>query len=147
MLTATHWITIATTFLVTILCIVLHYEVLRLLTDRLPTPVRHHRRRVVILLFCLLVLHIIEIWIFGAAYYTLLRFGGFGELSGVDVTLLDAVYFSATVYTTLGFGDIVPTGHIRFLTGTEALIGLLLITWSASYTFLEMLRTWQSPDD
>ena len=55
---------------------------------------------------------------------------------------LDFVYFSAITYTTVGFGDYVPTGPIRFLAGTEALTGFLLITWSASFTFLEMQRYW-----
>lgn len=146
MLSATHWITAATTFLVVGLCITLHYEALRGLADHLPTLPRHHRRRLLILLVCLFLLHIAEIWIFGVTYYTLLHLQGFGDLTGIEVTLFDAVYFSATVYTTLGFGDIVPTGTIRFLTGTEALAGLMLITWSASYTFVEM-RSWTRRDD
>lgn len=54
------------------------------------------------------------------------------------------VYFSVVVYTTLGLGDLVPEGAIRFLTGTEALTGSVLITWSASFTFLEMQRFWKS---
>jgi hypothetical protein len=39
-------------------------------------------------------------------------------------------------------GEIVPVGPIRFLTGMEAVGGLLLITWSASFTFIEMQRYW-----
>jgi hypothetical protein len=46
------------------------------------------------------------------------------------------------VFTTLGFGDILPEGPIRFMTGVEAVSGLTFITWSASFTFLEMLKTW-----
>ena len=60
--------------------------------------------------------------------------------------LLDFVYFSATVYTTLGFGDLVPTGAVRFLAGTEAVTGFLLISWSASFTFLEMQRFWKQEE-
>jgi len=29
------------------------------------------------------------------------------------------------------------------MTGTESLIGFLLITWSASFTFFEMERYWR----
>jgi hypothetical protein len=58
------------------------------------------------------------------------------------MNLLDQVYYSAVVYTTLGFGDVVPGGAIRFLTGVESVTGLVLITWSASFTFLEMQRYW-----
>lgn len=146
MIPATYWITIAATMLIVTLCVALHYETLRLLTDYLPTPRYHHRRRIVVLILCLLLLHVVEIWIFGAGYYLLLRHGSFGELSGVVVTMFDTVYFSASVYTTLGFGDIVPTGAIRFLTGTEALSGFMLISWSASYVFVEMLKTWKRGD-
>jgi hypothetical protein len=31
---------------------------------------------------------------------------------------------------------------VRFLAGMEALSGFVLITWSASFTFLEMQRYW-----
>ena len=44
--------------------------------------------------------------------------------------------------TTLGYGDIEPFGILRFLTGIEALAGLVLITWSASFLFVEMQRYW-----
>lgn len=49
---------------------------------------------------------------------------------------------------TLGFGDIIPIGAAEILTGFEALIGLGFITWSASFTFLEMQRYWrESPQN
>ncbi len=68
---------------------------------------------------------------------------GWGEFDGnFEGTLLDCVYFSFTTYTTLGFGDVVPHGELRYLTGLEALTGLLLITWTASFLYLEMTRYW-----
>jgi hypothetical protein len=57
---------------------------------------------------------------------------------------LDSIYFSAVCYTTLGLGDIIPAGAIRFLVGTETLTGFVLITWSASFTFVEMERFWRA---
>jgi hypothetical protein len=54
-------------------------------------------------------------------------------------------YYSAAVYTTVGFGDLIPTGGLRVLTSGEALLGLSLITWSASFTFVQMQRLWQRP--
>lgn len=33
---------------------------------------------------------------------------------------------------------------VIMITGTEALAGLSLITWSASFTFLQMQRIWRS---
>src|SRR3546814_19788507 len=57
--------------------------------------------------------------------------------------LLDAVYLSAVTFTTVGFGDLAPVGPIRFLCGMEALSGFVLITWSASFTYLELNRFWR----
>lgn len=93
-------------------------------------PKHHHRRRIVILILCLLILHSVEIWIFGAAYFGLQFLPEFGQFIGYDqvgrfvgighLGILDCVYYSAAVFTTLGFGDIVTTGPIRFMTGVEA---------------------------
>jgi hypothetical protein len=61
------------------------------------------------------------------------------------VPFLDAVYLSAETFTTVGFGDLAPRGAIRFLAGTEALTGFILITWSASFLYLEMEQYWRKP--
>ena len=57
--------------------------------------------------------------------------------------LLDSVYLSATTFATVGFGDLVPVGPLRLVTGTEALSGFILITWSASFLYLEMQEFWR----
>ena len=44
---------------------------------------------------------------------------------------MDVFYFSLVSYTSLGLGDIVPTGHLRFVAGVEALNGFLLISCSS----------------
>jgi hypothetical protein len=46
-------------------------------------------------------------------------------------------------YTTVGDNEALPAGPIRFLEGTEALIGFVLITWSATFTYFEMERFWK----
>ena len=70
--------------------------------------------------------------------------GDFGSLAGnFNGSLTDCVYFSFTNYTTVGYGDIEPFGSIRFLAGLEAITGLSLITWSASFMFMEMTQFWQ----
>jgi len=157
MLPLPYWITVLATAAAVITCVILHYEGLRFLSDRLPMPKHHHRRRIVILILCLLILHSIEIWIFGAGYFGLQALPGFGEFVGFNelgefvkvdhLGFLDCVYYSAAVFTTLGFGDIVTVGPVRFMTGVEAVSGLTFITWSASYTFLEMLKTWNHGDE
>ena len=50
------------------------------------------------------------------------------------------MYFSSETCTTLGFGDIYPTGSLRLICGFESLAGLLMVSWTASFTYLEMRR-------
>jgi hypothetical protein len=66
--------------------------------------------------------------------------GGFG---GEAISSLpEMVYFSVVSYTTLGIGDIYPLEGQRLLAGVESLAGLLMITWSASFTYLTMEKYW-----
>ncbi len=55
---------------------------------------------------------------------------------------LDYFYFSIASYTSLGLGDVFPSGHFRFITGVEALNGLLLIAWSGSFIYIFMGHLW-----
>jgi hypothetical protein len=139
-----NWIVVLATAAVIALVIGLHYEVLRACIRYLPSVSHRRRRRVVILIFVILMTHAVEIWFFAFAYYFLLQVQMFGSIEGsVEIaTLIDYAYFSGMVYTTVGFGDLVPHGAIRFMAGMEALTGLVMITWSASFTFLEMQRDW-----
>lgn len=124
-------------------CILLHYEALDFLTRALlKMHTRVRRRRILLMMFGLLTLHVAEIWIFGVGYFYTASVPELSNVVGAQNTLLDMVYFSAVVYSTLGLGDLLPTGAIRFMAGTEALTGFLLISWSASFTFLEMQRFW-----
>lgn len=126
-----------------LLTVLFHYEALRLFTRFLELPGRLPRIRILYLVFGLFVLHTLEIMIFAGAYQGL-QVMGLGELRGLENQQFFAYfYYSAVVYTTLGFGDIIPLGPAKILTGFEALIGLGFITWSASFTFLEMQRYWR----
>ena len=127
------------------ICVTVHYEGLSRLS-------RQHRARrgqlgrwhVLTGIFVMLGMHVAEIWFFGFAYGVLSLFPATGQIamaSGV-VEWFDYIYFSSVSYTTLGYGDLVPHGKLRLLAATEALVGLMLITWSASFTFLQMDRYW-----
>lgn len=134
--------------LVVATAVLVHYEFLYRITVFLPTLPIHHRYRIVVGTFGLLVAHSIEVWIFASAYYLMTQTEGWGSLTGnFDGSLLDCVYYSFTVYTTLGFGDISPLGTLRYLTRLESLTGLLLITWTASFLFLEMRTHWTGMSD
>ncbi|MEX1024158.1 MAG: potassium channel family protein [Planctomycetota bacterium] len=122
--------------------VLFHYESMSWTSRLLPrTPVRR-RSRIVGLIACMLAAHVVEVWAFALSYWWLAGWPALGEIVGVTAAANEYVYFSATVFTTLGFGDIVPHGALRILVGTEALVGLSMITWSASFAFLEMQRDW-----
>lgn len=124
--------------------VMIHYEFLYRLTTLLPKMHMRHRFRIVLGVFTALVAHALEVWVFGLVYYAKHHTAGWGYFQGnFNGSLLDCVYFSFTTYTTLGFGDITPHGDLRYLTGIESLTGLVLITWTASFLYLEMQRYWK----
>ena len=137
--------------LLVITCVLLHYEVLRQISKVLARLLRLHRLRILVLIVGLLVTHIVEIWIYSASYWFLNGRADFGHLeitsAHAGTGWLDHVYFSFVTYTTVGYGDIIPVGPIRFIAATEALNGWVLLGWSASFTFLEMQRFWRDPTD
>jgi len=141
------WITTVLSISLILATVLFHYEALRIYTRMLEVPGRNPRVRILYLVFGLFILHIVEIVIFAGAFYGL-HVIGLGELQGIESSqFFSYFYFSAVAYTTLGFGDIIPLGPAKILTAMEALIGLGFITWSASFTFLEMQRYWRDDQD
>lgn len=123
--------------------IVVHYEALRLLSGVLPVVRIAPRAKLILVLVSAFFSHALQILLYALAYVWLVNVLGIGAFKGLtELTLLDSLYFSAETFTSLGFGDIVPSGPLQLLVGSEALIGLLLIGWSASYTFVTMERFW-----
>lgn len=142
-----HLFVTVVAFAATALALLVHYEGIRWIGRRFSGRELHrHRGAMLRIMFALLGLHIIEIWCYALAYWGLVtQFPGAGFVHGEHAqdTLFDVVYLSATVYSTVGFGDLAPVGPIRIIAGMESLTGLLLIAWSASFTFLEMSRLWR----
>jgi hypothetical protein len=125
-------------------CVLIHYEVLSWLNRFLPRLHMRRRPRMLVLVFAVLALHTFEIFLFALGYVLLPDLPGYGGLvSHSPLGFVDYGYFSAVAYTTLGLGDIVPVGPIRILAGSQSLLGFVLITWSASFTFLEMQTYWK----
>lgn len=122
---------------------VLHYEVLRGINGWLPALRIPNRSKLLVVMFAAFTAHILEVGLYGAAVFALIRYAELGSLTGGGATLMNCMYFSAETYSTLGFGDLIPTGPIRLLAGTEALNGLLLIGWSASFAYIAMERFWR----
>jgi hypothetical protein len=87
--------------------------------------------------------HTLEVWIFAITYFLLANHFGLGSFHGdFDGSLHDHLYFSSVTYTSLGFGDVSPIGGLRLISGVEALTGLMMIGWSASFTYLAMEKFW-----
>ncbi|ERS88974.1 potassium channel family protein [Halomonas sp. PBN3] len=144
-LDAGHLWAVVVTLIAVAVCILLHYEVSMRLWRGLERAHGTLRRRFLMLSFVLFATHVAEIWVFALGMALLAEHPLAGSLDGLaTLQFLDFVYFSAITYTTLGYGDLVPTGPTRFITGSEALLGFMLITWSASLTFLEMQRHWSA---
>jgi len=139
-----HALVAVATVAVVAACVLGQYEGLLLLSRRLARDRSRDRRKVLTGIFCVLGIHVAQIWLFGFAVWVLMMWPASGALSGDDALhLFDAIYFSAVTFTTVGFGDLTPVGPIRFVAGTEALTGFVLITWSASFTFIEMQKFWK----
>lgn len=131
------------------LCFFLHLSVLQRLATLIYNREAELKHPLLIVLFSVFAAHLIEV-VFYALGLALLDHAGRGSLQGAIVRgpgwFTDHFYFSIAAYTTLGLGDIVPSGDIRILAGIESLNGLVLVSWSASFTYLIMERLWGRGD-
>jgi hypothetical protein len=123
--------------------VVVHYETLRLTSAALPRLNIPVRMRVLVVVFACLGAHTTEVWIYAGAYWMLIELAGYGRLAGAfDGSFVDYLYFSTITYTTVGFGEIYPDGPTKMIAAIESMIGLLMVGWSASFTYLTMERFW-----
>jgi hypothetical protein len=144
---AAHVLVILGTVAALAACVLLQYEGLLLVWRWLSAHAGHRRIKVLYSILSVILLHVLEIWIFGAVVWLLLLWPACGSLAGTQIaSLIECIYFSAITFTTLGFGDVYAVGPLRFMAATESLIGLVLIAWSASFTYIEMEKFWRSED-
>ena len=80
----------------------------------------------------LIVLHVVEVFVWALIYHLLPGSG----LASFE----QAMYFSFTTFTTLGYGDVTLEERWRLLTGIESLNGVLLIGWSTALSFAVIQR-------
>ncbi len=129
--------------LLVLVTVLVHYEAMRLISELLPHIRIRPRLRILIVIFGIFLAHTIAVWLFALAYYFLSGHFGLGEFGGhPPEQIYDFVYFSVVTYTSLGFGDLYPLQYLRLIAGVEALTGLVMIGWSASFTYLMMERFW-----
>jgi hypothetical protein len=126
-------------------CILIHYEIMRLTADYLlPRLTLVPRRAHVVAGICAcFVAHTLEVWLFAAAYFFLAVETDSGFADETRRHFLDYLYFSTETYTSLGFGEIrLLTNDLRLLAGIEAMVGLVLIAWTASFNYFMMEHYW-----
>ena len=128
--------------------ILIHYETLRVGSRAYRILGFRPRMRLWLMLGTAMISHLLHIALYAGAFVLLEFVFEVGAIDGPDSgTCNDAFYFSITSYTTLGIGDIYPSGQVRFLSGIEALNGLVMVTWTASLTYLYMERFWNIGED
>jgi hypothetical protein len=125
----------------------LHYEAMQWAALKLLPRIHFLPTRSLVIVGVLVCMaaHQIEVLLFAAVLYLL---AGYGLDLGYDDqqrrTFLDFVNSSIESYTSLGYGD---TEHLtqvhRMVSGAEALTGLVLIAWTASFTYLLMEKYWR----
>tara|TARA_Y100001960_G_scaffold324529_1_gene405109 strand:- start:823 stop:1311 length:489 start_codon:yes stop_codon:yes gene_type:complete len=127
---------------------IFHYEVLGWLTTVIAKIKNVRKIHVLIAMLALTATHMISIGIYAIIYYVMINILEVGGILNTvhthfDTTSFrDLIYYSITVYTSLGFGDLVPTGGLRVISGLETLNGLILVAWTASYSYLVMSKYW-----
>lgn len=123
--------------------VLLHYEILRGISQLMPKLSMPVRSRILLVLGGVFMAHLLEVCLYGAVFYLMANHLGLGTIAGqFNGDAMDYLYFSITSYTTLGIGDVFPHGPVRFVAGLEALNGFVLIGWSASFTYLAMEKFW-----
>ncbi len=126
-----------------ILVVLIHYEALRLTSSFLPLLTIPARTRIIVVIGIALVAHFLEMTLYAIAYLLMAEELGYGSVGGLPIsTFYEYLYYSIITYTTLGIGDYYPLGNLRILSGSESLVGLVMITWSASFTYLAMQKFW-----
>lgn len=138
-------VAVVLTVLVIVACVLLHYEGLTLLQERIGhLHLGPRRLRVLFGIVGVLLMHAVEILLFAGGYALALEIGQVGAIGGMGhPRFVDLLYFSAITYTTVGYGDLAPLGALRFMAAAESLAGFVLVSWSASFTYLVMERFWQ----
>ena len=129
------------TALLILLAVGIHYEILSLASNGVRRIRLAHRIRVAVAVLAALGAHFLEVILFAIGWQILIVAGA-ARLSVEDPTFVELLYFSSVTYTSLGFGDIVPLGDAGLFAGSEALTGLVLIAWTASFVYFEMRAFW-----
>lgn len=144
--TGSYLIAIAMTVVLTVIAVALHYEALRLISSLHP---RRWSSKVNIgaMIVLIIAAHCVEAMVFGFGYWVGTNVFMIGSLKGMpDHGTAAFIYFSLETFTTQSIGDIFPVGPLRLVAAVQPVVGLMLIGWSTSFTFLQMRLDWRADD-
>ena len=119
-------------------CTTIHYGALKF-SSRFVTPSRHPGHCLGVAIASIVLAHTFEALLYAAGFWFAVHDLEVGNLvsssssNGESLSFMDYFYFSLVNYTTLGRGDLMPNGHLRFMTAMEAFHGFLLITVSGTF--------------
>jgi len=126
----------------TVSVVAIHYEALRVFSGLHP---RRWSGRVNIgfLIVGIILVHCLEAMVFALGFWLCDHGLGLGGLTGKgELSPFVYIYFALETFTTQSLGDIYPVGASRLIASIEPLVGLILIGWSTSFTFVMMRRDW-----
>lgn len=117
----------------------LHLGMIRL-ARRAVQPTSVNSLRLSLAYLVVLASHLLVTGLFALGFAGAVRMGLGGFDKEPAMSAMDLFYFSLINITTLGLGDIYPTGHLRALAGIESLTGFLLISCTAQFVFSTMKK-------
>ena len=127
--------------LAVIIAVSIHYLILIVATRMLDQFHGRHPASIILTLLLAVFAHILEILLFAVAWQLLYQLELI-EFSIANPNFYDLIYFSGSTFTTVGYGDITLIHEGRIAAVVEGVLGLVLITWTASFSYLEMNRKW-----
>jgi hypothetical protein len=129
---------------ISFLAVLIHYEGLRLISAVAAAAPWSARLKMLGVISGVVVAHMVEAGVFAVGFWLGAEVLHFGHFVGAPPQHVSQYYnYALETYTTESVGDLYPVGGLRIMASLEPLIGLILIGWSTSLTFLTMRRYWR----
>ena len=139
------WLILLASLIAVFAATALFYECLCLISRFVSGMTARHRPIMFVMIGGIFIAHAVAIMVYAVLYWALIHYAIVPDLSGhVPDHFPTYLYFSATNYSSLGIGDVFPVEGLRFLTGVETINGLILITWSAAFTYFSVQKMWEA---